>query len=193
MCAPRIRCGLRQIPHLLTVFRLLASPVLAWLIVESRFREALALLVLAGVTDWLDGFAARRLGVTGHLGAILDPLADKVLLVTLFVVLTTARLIPWPLLILVIGRDLVIVAGAFLLRLFRGAREFAPSLLGKISTFFQIMLVFHVLLFAVFPNELFSLLKDAALALTAIFTALSGLDYLRTGRRMAQSRGAPSR
>jgi cardiolipin synthase len=180
---------LRWLPDLLTSLRLLATPALAWLILASRLRDALLLTVFAGLTDWLDGYAARRLGATGKLGAVLDPLADKVLLVVLFVVLTVVGLIPEWLLVLVLARDVVIVLGALALRLWRGRRKFMPTLLGKISTFFQIMLVLHVMLYAVFPNELFSLLKSAAVVLATIFTCLSGADYVRHGWRMAANPG----
>jgi cardiolipin synthase (CMP-forming) len=85
---------LRQIPHLLTLLRVALSPVLVWLIVKSSFDAALCIVVLAGVTDWLDGYAARKLGVMGKLGTILDPMADKLMLVTLFFALAYVRLIP---------------------------------------------------------------------------------------------------
>jgi cardiolipin synthase (CMP-forming) len=166
--------------------------LIAWLVLTSRFREALGLVLLAGLTDWLDGFAARRLGTSGRLGVVLDPLADKVLLVTLFIVLTVARMIPMWLLALVLGRDFVIVIGALAIWWMRGPRQFLPSLLGKISTFFQIMLVLTVLVYAVLPNELFALLKSAAIVLTAIFTGLSGADYVRRGWLMAFGASAQS-
>ncbi len=159
---------------------------MAWLILQARFREALGITVLAGLTDWFDGFAARRLGIAGTLGTILDPLADKILLVVLFVALTVASLIPAWLLALVIGRDLVIVVGALLVRVFRKVRRFAPSTLGKVSTFFQIMFVLMVLLHAGFPYRLFFWLEITALVLTVVFTAFSGVDYVRQGVQMAR-------
>ncbi len=179
---------MRQLPDFITFVRLAASPFLAWLLLESRFREALALVLLAGLTDWLDGFAARRLGVSGRLGVVLDPLADKVLLVTLFVVLGAVRLIPVWLVFLAIGRDVVIVVGALLLRMFRDIRRFAPSMLGKVSTFFQIVLVLLVLLHAAFPYEFIFWLEITALILTTLFTILSGLDYIWLGIRLAARR-----
>lgn len=179
---------MRHLPDFITALRLAASPIVAWLVLESRFREALALVFLAGVTDWLDGFTARRLGASGRLGVILDPLADKILLVTLFVVLAVARLVPLWLLILTIGRDLVIVVGAFLLRVFRDVRRFTPSVLGKVSTFFQIVLVLLVLMNAAFPYQLIFWLEVTAIVLSTLFTAWSGIDYVRLGIRMAARR-----
>ena len=176
------------LPDVLTLLRLFSAPVLGWLILRSRFLEALVLIAVAGITDWLDGFTARRLGSSGRAGVVLDPLADKVLLATSIVVLTIAGLIPTWLLMLVLGRDLVIVIGALCLRLLRGRHKFLPSMLGKISTFFQIMLVLHVLLYAVFANELFFVLKSAAVVLTTMFTGLSGVDYVRRGWVIARTR-----
>jgi cardiolipin synthase (CMP-forming) len=176
---------LRWLPDAITFSRLLCAPILSWLILTLRFREALGLVLRAGLTDWFDGFAARRLGTSGHLGVVLDPLADKILLITLFVVVTMVRLIPAWVFVLVCGRDAVIVAGALAIRWLRGPRRFLPSLWGKISTFFQIMLILVVLVHAILPNELFALLKSAAIILTAIFTALSGADYVRRGWFMA--------
>jgi cardiolipin synthase (CMP-forming) len=176
---------LRQLPNFLTLIRLLASPLIAWLLLRSRFQEALGLVLLAGFTDWFDGFTARRLQVSGNLGVILDPVADKTLLVTLFLVLGVMGLLPPWLVILVIGRDVVIVTGALLLRVTRDIRQFIPLTSGKVSTFFQIVLVLTVLIYAALPNELFLLLRNLALFLSAFFTALSGLDYLRRGIQMA--------
>ena len=176
---------LRQLPHLLTLIRLFASPCIAWLLLRSRFEEALGVVFVAGLTDWFDGFAARRLQVSGKLGVILDPLADKALLMTLFLVLGIVRLLPAWLVILVIGRDLVILVGALLLRFTRNIRQFIPSPLGKISTFFQIVLGLLVLIHAAFPNQFFLCLRNTALIASASFTALSGLDYVRRGIQMA--------
>ncbi len=175
---------LRLLPHAITLLRLFAAPVIAWLIVQRRFREAVALVLLAGMTDWLDGFAARKLKISGKLGVVLDPIADKVLLVTLFFALTAVGLIQFWLFCLVMGRDLVIVTGALLLRRFRGIREFTPSMLGKESTFFQIVFVFLVLLWASLPIEFLLWLRIMAFWVTALFTAASGVDYVRLGIRL---------
>ncbi len=178
---------MRAIPHLITLFRLLSSPFIAWLLVKARFEAALGLVLAAGLSDWLDGFAARRLKASGGpLGIILDPLADKVLLVTLFVTLALIGLIPLWMFWLAIGRDVVIVVGAWLVRLLRGIRKFLPTTLGKVSTFFQLTLVLTALLHAAFVWQPFLWLKDAALALSALFTGLSGLDYVRKGVEMAR-------
>lgn len=176
---------LRHLPNFITSLRLIASPILAWLLLHGQFREGLGVVFLAGVSDGLDGYAARKLGAKGQTGVILDPLADKAMLVTLFVVLSIIGRIPWWLLALVVVRDLVIVAGAVLLRVLRGYRKFLPTMLGKVSTFFQIILVGFVLLQAAYPNRIVLFLENIALGLTAVFTLVSGLDYVRKGCQMA--------
>jgi cardiolipin synthase len=181
---------LQQLANLITSLRLVSSPVLVWLLIQSEFKSALGLVLFAGLTDWLDGFTARHFSAAGKLGTILDPVADKTMLVALFVTLGVLRLIPLWLVALVIGRDVVIVTGSALLRAFRNIRRFAPSLLGKVSTFFQIVFVLLVLLDAAFPNQVFRVLKDLALLCTAVFTFLSGLGYIRLGIRLAREPAA---
>jgi cardiolipin synthase len=187
--------SLRWIPDAFTIARVFASPLLAWLLLKHEFRLGLLLVAVAGATDWLDGFSARKLGVTGKMGVVLDPLADKTLLVTLFLSLGALRLVPLWMLGLAIGRDLVIVIGSLLLRIFRNRRKFVPTIIGKVSTFFQIVLVLLVLIHAAAASGLppdgrlndrlnydwLWWLETTALVLTAIFTALSGLDYVRKG------------
>ena len=165
---------------------MLAAPFLVWLIVEARFGTALLVVGFAGISDWLDGYTARRLGATGNLGTILDPLADKAMLVSLFLALTYVALIPIWVLALVLGRDAVIVTGAVLLRIFRGIQKFVPSTVGKVSTFFQIVFVLLVLLYAAFPWILLFWLKITALVLVVLFTAWSGMSYIRLGIRLTR-------
>jgi cardiolipin synthase (CMP-forming) len=180
---------LLQLPHLLTIFRFVAAPFVAWLLLRFRFREALAAALVAGLTDWFDGFAARRLHVSGRIGVILDPLADKTLLVTLFLTIGYIGLVPKWLIYLVIVRDVMIVAGALALRFLRGIREFLPSTLGKVSTFFQILLVLLVLVHSSFRYDILLWLQNIALLLCALFTAASGLDYIRTGVQLSRADG----
>jgi cardiolipin synthase (CMP-forming) len=184
---------LRHIPNLITILRLIAAPLVAWLVAEARYREALGLVILAALTDWFDGFTARKLNASGKTGVILDPLADKVLLVVLFIQLALNNLIPLWILILALVRDLVIVIGALLIRIFRNVHRFFPSVLGKVSTFFQIMLVLMVLLDAAFPHPILRALRITALILSVLFTALSGLDYIRRGIEMATQPALPNR
>lgn len=177
---------MRQLPNLITSLRLICSPVLVWLLIESKFKEALGLVLFAGLTDWFDGFTARKVGASGRLGVVLDPLADKTMLVALFVTLGFLGLIPAWLFALVVARDVVIVTGSALLRMFRNIRKFVPSILGKISTFFQIVYVLLVLLHAAFPMELLLTLQKIALICTTVFTFASGFGYVRLGIRLAR-------
>ena len=176
----------RLVPNLLTGFRVLCSPMVAWLLFQSSFKVALTLVLLAGISDWLDGFSARKLGVTGKLGIVFDPLADKALLITLFVTLGLLRLVPAWMFWLAVGRDLVIVFGAFLVRVLRGVTKFPPLMVGKVSTFFHIVLNLVVLCFAAFRFTVFLWLKDTSLVLTALFTLWSGTSYVRLGMAMAR-------
>lgn len=174
------------LPNFISLLRLAAAPLVAWLLYSGRFRSALLILLAAGLTDWLDGYAARKLGAKDRLGIILDPLADKVLIVVVFVAMGLLDLIPFWLFVLAVTRDIVIVTGAYLLRLLRNRREFVPSLLGKVSTFFQIILALLALLNAAFPDPILAWLKTIGVFTTALFTGLSGLDYVRQGIEMAR-------
>lgn len=178
---------MRQLPHLLTLCRLAAAPFLVWLLLQSHFRAALGVVLIAGLTDWFDGFAARRLRVSGGFGVVLDPIADKTLLIALFLTIGYLGLVPEWLIYLVIGRDAVIVAGALPLRFLRGIRKFLPSALGKVSTFFQILLVILVLIRASFQYGFLLWLQHIALFLCALFTIVSGLDYIRKGFEMSKT------
>jgi cardiolipin synthase len=175
-----------RLPNLISLLRLLSAPLVGWLLYGGRFRTALFVLLIAGVTDWLDGYAARKLRMTNRIGIVLDPLADKVLLVVVFVCLGLLGLIPFWLFVMVVVRDLVIVTGALLLRLLRNRREFIPSLMGKISTFFQLVLAFLAVVHAAFPYRIIEAMQIMGVILTATFTMLSGLDYVRQGIQMAR-------
>jgi cardiolipin synthase len=177
---------LLRLPNLISLARLLSAPLVAWLLYTGRYRTALFVLLVAGLTDWLDGYAARKLGMVNHLGIVLDPLADKVLLVVVFVSMGLLGLIPLWLFVLVVVRDLVIVTGALLLRLLRNRREFVPSLLGKMSTFFQLLLALLALVQAAFPYWVIEAMVITGVFLAAIYTLLSGGDYVRQGIAMAR-------
>jgi cardiolipin synthase len=171
----------------------MAAPVVAWLAARQRFDLVLMVLIPAALTDWLDGYAARRLGVSGELGAYLDPAADKILLVVSFVSLGFVGQIPMWLVWLVLGRDVVIVTGIVLLWWLRDRKDFPPLLSGKISTFFQIVTVLVVLLAAVFHIHSVAILRQIGIILTALFTAFSGINYVRRGIAMSSREAASSR
>src|SRR5512135_3570468 len=119
--------SLRHLPNLLCVLRiLLVYPCAVWLL-QQRYAEVMALFALAAFTDGLDGFLAKRFNWTSELGKHLDPLADKLLLMTVFVCLSIDGLVPWPLTALVLLRDLVIVCGAITYRTLFGPLNGNPT------------------------------------------------------------------
>ena len=134
-----------QIPKLLTLARIAAVPVLILFLYEGRYGAALAVFVLAGVTDGLDGWIAKRFKCVTRLGSILDPLADKILIVSTYVMLVLAGDLPFWLILLIGFRDLGIIAGVLVLNTLNGHVQMQPSLLSKVNTFLQISLVILVM------------------------------------------------
>lgn len=152
-------------------------PFLIIAIWYGRFDWALALLITAALSDGLDGLLARRLNQKTQLGTFLDPIADKLLLSSSYLMLALKGRIPWWLAILVLGRDALILIACAVILLVVGYMTFPPSLYGKLNTVFQILLVLVALLAALVPNEV---LRDAQLMLVylvAAFTILSGFHY----------------
>ncbi len=146
------------LPNVLTIFRMALTPVFVSLLFYQKFVWALAAFVVAGITDGLDGLLARRFQQQSELGRILDPIADKMMLVTSFVVLSMRGVFPTPLpkhlpvpfwvTITVISRDIFILVGAAAINMVSGFRAFQPSFLGKVSTVVQIGAVAAVILAA---------------------------------------------
>jgi cardiolipin synthase len=132
---------LRHIPNALTCLRFfLIGPVLVALL-NKQYSLALSFFVLAGITDALDGLLARLYGWTSRFGAIADPLADKLLLMSSFIALYWLKNVPGWLVIAIVARDIWIMLGVLSYRLFIGPLKFTPSLISKINTFLQILLV----------------------------------------------------
>jgi cardiolipin synthase len=145
----------------------------------------LGLLVLAGVSDGLDGLLARMLNQQTMLGEYLDPIADKLLLSSLFLVLSFVKKIPWKYTIIVFSRDLIIVSTCVVLYATVGMRDFRPSIFGKTSTFCQIATVFFVVLAQVATQPWVAMVERSFLYATFIFTTISGVHYvIRTGNRL---------
>lgn len=169
---------MRHIPNLLTLLRMLLTVPLAWLLRDGRFDAALVVALVAGFSDALDGFLAKRFSWQSRLGGLIDPVADKLLLVACFVGLAQAGALPWWLAGLVIGRDVVIVSGAVAYHNLVGPLDAAPSALSKLTTVLQIVLVLATLLhlsrFAEWP-EWFNL---ALLSTVTLATLASGIDYV---------------
>ena len=169
--------GLSDLPNLITLTRILLVLPAVWLIVEQRYGSALLLFGVAAASDALDGFLAKQFGWTSRLGGILDPLADKLLVATSFLALAWTGVLPLWLAVLVVVRDVVIVAGAvsyyYLVQQFRAA----PTLTSKLNTLSQLSLVLAVML----DRGVTSLPQIAIgglIAFTALTTVLSGCDYV---------------
>jgi cardiolipin synthase (CMP-forming) len=168
---------LQYLPNSLTVLRLLLSVPLGFLILREYYAWALGVGFLAGLSDALDGFVARRLGALSRIGAALDPIADKTLIVVTFVCLAQMELVPWYLAVVVITRDLVIVTGAACYYTFIGPFEFAATRLSKSNMFIQISFCVLVLLRQVVPDipPIATLVGSVAVLFIA---AASGVDYV---------------
>jgi cardiolipin synthase len=182
---------MRRLPNLVTFTRLVLTPVISMAILRQAHGQALALLAVAGLTDALDGYLARRFGGSTRLGAYLDPIADKVLLLTVYISLGSAGLIPPWLVMIVVGRDLLILAFAGAALLWTAHRGFDPSVWGKLSTLVQIVTGVVVIASRALASPM--LIEWAAMlpAITAITTAWSGLHYAwRAAGMLRPPRGA---
>ncbi len=149
------------VPNMLTIFRMVLIPIFVTLLFYQRFILALAVFVVAGVTDGLDGLLARRFDQRSQLGTVLDPIADKLMLVTAFIVLSMRSVFPQPVpshlpvpfwvTVAVISRDVFIVVGAAAINIMTGFRGFRPSWLGKLNTSVQIIGIAAIMFAASFP------------------------------------------
>jgi cardiolipin synthase len=183
------RVGL-NLPNLISLARLLLVPLAIWLILGGRYGAAFWVFVVAGVSDAVDGFIAKRFNRRTRLGALLDPVADKALLVSVYVALGLAHQLWTSLVILVVFRDVMIVGGFLLIQAFAVPKHYDPLYISKINTGFQIMLVAFVLArlgVGGNPGVVDTVLSFAVIATTV----LSGLSYLvRWARILARSEQA---
>lgn len=169
---------LRSAPNLLTLIRICLAPILVAAILDEHFALSFGLFIAAGLTDALDGSLARWLNQRSMFGQYLDPVADKLLLSALFLVLLHKGLMPVTVTVLVFGRDVGILLVSALLYAAAGRREFHPSIWGKASTLAQIAAVTAVLLSKVAPEWYWvAVFRTVALDATMVFTVISGLHY----------------
>jgi cardiolipin synthase len=173
---PRLN-PLRSAPNLLTLMRICMAPFLVAAILEGHFLLSFILFVAAGLTDGLDGLLARVLKQRSVLGHYLDPVADKLLLSTLFLVLFYKGLMPGTVTVLVFGRDVGILLVSAILYAAVGRREFYPSIFGKANTLAQISAVAAVLLHQLTPALWVADIRAGALGATIALTVASGLHY----------------
>ena len=174
----------------LTAARVLLIPYFAYLLISDRGKAALIVFAVCGATDALDGLLARWLRQRTLVGALLDPIADKLLMATAFIVLSYVHIAPLRLAIMVISRDIVILVGSFLYLLLFDSSDIRPTGLSKANTVVQILTVIYFLAVAAFPSEARALgagrgsLPDWVVTLAcAITTFVSGLQYLYIGIR----------
>jgi len=175
----------RDIPNLITLLRIALLPLLIGLLLQQMHQQALLLFLLMGLSDGIDGWLARRYQWQSRLGALLDPIADKLLLLSCYLTAGWLAWLPWWLVALVLGRDLLIVAGAASFWRLTGELQVAPTLLSKLNTACQILLI--ALLLALAADHFVALLaplQSWLLPLVALTTLASGSDYLwQWGRR----------
>ncbi len=178
---------------MLTVFRMVLIPVFVTLLFYQRFVLALAVFVIAGLTDGLDGLLARRFQQQSQLGTVLDPIADKLMMVTAFIVLSMRSIFPQPVpshlpipfwvTIAVISRDVFIVVGAAAINIMTGFRGFRPSWLGKANTTVQIIAIAIIMFAASVPYYTGYYLPTIYVIVFA-FAVTSGLHYIFFASRL---------
>jgi cardiolipin synthase len=175
------------VPNMLTVFRMVLIPVFVTMLFYQRFILALAVFVCAGLTDGLDGLLARRFDQRSQLGTVLDPIADKLMMVTAFIVLSMRGIFPPPVpshlpvpfwvTITVISRDVFIIVGAAAINIMTGFRGFRPSWLGKVNTTVQIGAI-AVIMFGASVPYYTGYYLPTVYATVFLFAVLSGLHYV---------------
>ncbi len=180
-------------PNQITLLRLLFIPFVIIAVFDAHWRWALGLLIAAAFSDALDGLLARTLHQQTLLGLYLDPIADKMLLSSLFLVLSFVKKIPWKYTVVVFTRDIGIVATAVVLYAAVGFRDFRPSIFGKINTACQIGTVWFVVLAQVLEAQWLTIVVKALLYATFTFTTISAVHYvLLTGHRLRKEQPRPA-
>ena len=166
-------------PNQLTLLRMIFLPFIVINLVKHDFQWALLLFVLAAMSDGLDGLLARKLHQQTLLGQYLDPIADKLLLSTVFLVLSIEQraLVPWKYTVVVFSRDISILLVSGVLFMIAGLRDFRPSIFGKANTLAQVAAVFFALLLLVEPIVLIDIARKVCLRATFIFTIVSAVHY----------------
>jgi cardiolipin synthase len=170
-----------------TLLRLGLAPYVAGTILQERYLLAVTIFFIAGLTDIIDGGLARRYGWATPAGAYLDPIADKVLLSTVYICLAMRRSIPWWFVAILFGRDLLILAASGAALLFTGVRRFPPSVWGKFSTFLQLLTAGAWMVRNAFPLFAFDSIARGLIWPTAAATVWSGLHYGWRGMRILRT------
>jgi len=174
---------LRDLPNFISVLRIVLVIPIVYLLVQRQFASALILFAVAGVSDGLDGYLAKRNNWASRLGSILDPLADKLLLVSAYLALVWIEEIPLWLVMTIMVRDIIIIIGGVVYHYLIGQFEMVPSWISKLNTVFQIVLVL-VVVFSLGVYAVPPMMIDSLIIIVAITTFTSGIDYIWVwGRR----------
>ncbi len=171
------------VPNQITFLRLCILPFFLIFVSYEKYKWALLILVIAGLSDGIDGLIARQFNQSSSLGAYLDPIADKLLLSSSFIVLAFDKQIAWWFTILVLSRDLLILIVAAVIILASGYHPFPPSIYGKVTTFSQIVLVFSVVLEAAYPSFHLDLFNRFLVYFVSALCVISGVHYSFTVAR----------
>ncbi|MCF7821372.1 MAG: CDP-alcohol phosphatidyltransferase family protein [Mariprofundaceae bacterium] len=172
-----------NVPNILTLARIIITPVIVYAILSDEAVMALVLMIAAGITDMLDGAIARYFNQRTTVGAYLDPLADKLMLISMFVTLFIIGEVPLFLFLAVIFRDVIIVVGAIAYEMVTHSLKMEPSMVSKVTTFMQIVYVVTLLLHMASPLE--EIWIERVMWATFVITCISGLHYLLVWTRKA--------
>jgi cardiolipin synthase len=181
-----------NVPNLLSLFRILITFFFILAVYYDRLDYALYLFVLQGITDLLDGFIARVMSKKTDLGAYLDPIADKTMLVAAFIMLSIKDIVPLWLPALIVLKDLVVAVGFFILYKLGRTIKPVPTTFGKLTTTCQIATVLFILLVQIFSWSNMRVYNDVFIFVTAFFTVLAGCHYVYVGIQMVREKPGQS-
>jgi len=177
----------RHLPNLISALRVVLVVPAAWYLWTGQFNHALGVMVVAALSDAIDGWLARAFNWTSRFGELIDPIADKLLIGTLFVVLAFKGHIPVWLVVLVVGRDFIILTGAIAFHLTFGKQDFPPTMISKTNTAVQLVVLFALLLslckLPVVSDWAQLLVEPAGVYLVLVLGLVSGCDYIYTWGR----------
>lgn len=176
-----------NIPNCLTVLRIILVPVFVGFLIYEHYNQALLTLIIAAITDGLDGAIARMANQQTRIGAYLDPLADKILLMSAFLTLSVLHLVPVWAVILVVSRDVILLAGTLLARVTESPVNIDPTVLGKGTTLFQLIYITMVVL--MMTGHVPDYTIQPVLGVMATLTVASGAHYLYRGVMSLNSQG----
>lgn len=170
---------MKNIPNIISLFRLFSTPFIIWFILNNKMLTALILFIIAGISDVLDGFIARATNSHSFLGAYIDPIADKVLITSIYLLLGYKNLIPQWLIFPIIFRDIMIISGIAFSSIYKKrSLKIKPLFISKINTLLQIMLVIQILMFKALDITHINYTK--VLSIIVLFTTItSGICYIK--------------